>query len=368
MVNRNRAVLVLAVALTGFLGPVTPSALAASESPAGVGPTAIAGYVWSGDTTGYYAFDSNGGTATIEGDGTGSYFADFPGLQDLKKEHIDISTYGPGASCALFGTQDLSSMLSVSINCYAANGDLADSAFDILVTQPTRTPAGVFDYVVVPPAKSQKLTGPGQYNSSGKASSVRHLSAGRYQITMPGPAASGTTGTVQVTDIDHGSPGSCELSGWHGTRAGEVIDVGCFSLSGARQNRSFGVSYVRSGNLMGFGGPNPSDKVTSAYAYASQPATAVYQPASQYDSVRGATVAIIRQGTGQYLVIPSGSAGPYSAFGGDVQVSAVGSADDRCSVASWQQEATPEIYVTCLTRHGAKANSAFTVQWTVPAQ
>jgi hypothetical protein len=368
MVNRKRPVLVLAAALAGILGPMAPSALAAGESPAGVGPTAIAGYVWSGDTTGYYAFDSDGGTATIEGDGTGSYFADFPGLQDLTKEHIDISTYGAGAACALFNAVGLGSMLSVSINCYAADGDLADSAFDVLVTQPTRAPSGVFDYVLVPPAKSQELTGRGQYNSSGKANSVRHLSAGRYQITMPGPAASGATGTVQVTDVDHGSPGRCELAGWHGTRTGVVIDVGCFSLSGARQNRSFGASYVRSGNLMGFGGPTSNDHVTSAYAYASRPGTAVYQPASQYDSTRGATVAIIRQGRGRYLVIPSGSAGPYASFGGDVQVSAVGSADDRCSVASWDQEATPEIYVNCVTRHGAKANSAFTVQWTVPAQ
>src|ERR1022692_2006084 len=42
--------------------------------------------------------------------------------------------------------------------------------------------------------------------------------------------------------------------GWHGTHAGEVVDVGCFSSGGGRENRSFGVSYVRSGNLLGAGG------------------------------------------------------------------------------------------------------------------
>ena len=66
--------------------------------------------------------------------------------------------------------------------------------------------------------------------------------------------------------------------GWHGTHAGEVVDVGCFSSGGGRENRSFGVSYVRSGNLLGAGG------LTSAYAYGNRPTATVYQPRTQYDS------------------------------------------------------------------------------------
>ncbi len=77
-------------------------------------------------------------------------------------------------------------------------------------------------------------------------------------------------------------------------------------------------------------------------------------------------MAIIRQGRGHYVVLPSGSAGPYETVGGDVQVSAVGTTDDRCYIEDWDQQQLPLIYVNCLTSHGGSADSAFTVQWVVP--
>src|SRR6202050_1017821 len=326
---------VLAV-LGGALAAPSP---AIAQVPAGPARAAIAGYAWSGDTNGYYTYDSTGRTASIEGDGTGSYFAIFPGLQHIKGEHVDVSTYGSGGPYLQQGTQPLATALFISVDCYSAGGALADSAFDVVVTQPTRAPGGVFDYDLVPSARSGKLTGSGQYNSAGKTSSVEHLAAGRYQITMPGPAAAGVTGTAAVTGIDRGPAGGCELAGWHGTRSGQVIDVDCFAVSGARQNRTFGVSYVAKGNLLGIGG------LTSAYAFADRPAAIVYQPRTQYDSARGASVVIIRQSRGTYLVIPAGSAGPASANGGNVEVNAVGTADGRCYVSSWTQAVPPGVSI-----------------------
>jgi hypothetical protein len=355
----NRMIRAVTVAVAALGGALAAPSLAVAQVPAGVGPTAIAGYAWSGATNGYYTYDSTGRTASIEGDGTGSYFAIFPGLQDIKGEHVDVSTYGPGGACLQEGTQALATALFISVDCYSSGGALADSAFDVVVTKPTRAPGGVFDYDLVPPARSGKLTGSGQYNSARKANSVEHLGTGRYQVTMPGPAATGATGTAAVTDVDHGPPGGCELAGWHGTKSGQVIDVDCFALSGARQNRTFGVSYVAKGNLLGIGG------ITSAYAYADRPAATVYQPSTQYDSVRGASVVIIRQSRGTYLVIPAGSAGPSSTSGGDVEVNAVGTTDDRCYVGSWAQAVPPEISIDCVNSHGAKADSSFTVEWTV---
>jgi hypothetical protein len=362
-----RILAVSGTALAGILGLMTSPALAISPSPAIAGPTAIAGYLWSGDTNGYYAFDSTGRTATIEPDGTGSYFAVFPGLQHLANEHIDLSTYGSGAACQVYDAQNEPSNLTLAIDCNNSSGAPADSAFDVVVTQPTRPPSGVFDYDLAPATGSRRLTGDGQYNSSGRANSVRHLSTGRYQITMPGPRASNAAGTAQVTDQDKTSTtGHCELAGWHGTRAGVIVDVGCFKADGARQNRTFGVSYVRSGNIMGYGGPTSADRVVSAYAYASRPTANVYQPASQYSSARGAYVAVLRLRRGMYLVVPSGSAGSYATYGGDVQLSAVGTSDHRCYVDEWDEQLTPMIYVDCVTRTGARADSAFTIQWVVP--
>jgi len=324
-------------------------------------PTAVAGYAWSGDTSGYYTYDSTGQTATVNYDGTGSYFVIFPGLEHLTNEHVDVTTYGPAAECMFFNTQPEPSNLTIAIACNTPNGTPEDSAFDVVVTQPKSSHGEVFAYDVVPAARSGKLTGHGQYNSSGKTNSVRHLSRGRYQITVPGPSASGVTGTVQLTDIlpVKGRNGDCELASWHGTRTGQVVDVGCYSASGGRENRSFGVSYVRFGNLLGAG------SLTSAYAYADRPTAKNYRPGTQYDSKRGASVTVDHEGRGKYLVIPARSGGPTKTNGGNVEVSAVGTSDVRCYVHDWAQGTNPDIYVDCVNRLGVRANSAFTIQWIV---
>jgi hypothetical protein len=339
----------------------SPPRAAAVRTHDNAGPTAVAGYAWSGATNSYYTYDSTGQTATVTFDGTGSYFVMFPGLGHLTNEHVDLTTYGPAAECMFFNTQPEPSDMTIAIACNTPSGAPEDSAFDVVITQPTRTRGETFDYDLVPAARSGKLTGLGQYNSSGKANSVRHLSTGRYQVTLPGPSASGVTGTVQVTDVLPviGPNGDCELAGWHGTRAGQVVDVGCFSPSGGRENRTFGLSYVRSGNLLGAGG------LTSAYAYANRPTATVYQPRTQYDSKRGAGVVVFREGRGQYLVIPAGSGGPSATNGGNVEISAVGTADLRCYVNDWAQGTIPDIYVDCVNRLGITSDSAFTIQWVV---
>jgi len=361
MTGARSAIALAAVIIA--LGSPAAVAAGAGQRPAEGGlatsPTALAGYAWSDDTTGFYSYDSTGHAVTLEGDGTGAYFAFFPGLQRLANSHVDVSTYGAGAACLLVHAQRLGPNLVIAVGCYSPSGVPANSEFDVAVTAPRRPPRGVFDYVLVPASRSGNLTGDGQYNSARKANSVRHLSTGRYEIAMPGPATSGVTGTVQVTNVDKGIPGGCELAGWHGTRTGQVIKVSCFSFTGARQNRSFGVSYVRSGNLLGIG------RVTSAYAFASRPAASTYQPRDQYDSSHGARVRVFRQSLGSYLVEPVGSGGPSTVNGGDAQVSAVGSADGRCYVVGWLNGTTPRIHVGCVNRHGALTDSAFTIQWTV---
>jgi hypothetical protein len=360
--RRALAVAAMVTALVGTLAtPIAASARQLASPHAITRPTAVAGYAWSGDTDGYYTYDSTGKTATVEGDGTGSYFVIFPGLGHLRNEHVDVTTYGPAAECMFFNTQPEPSSLTIAISCQTPNGTPEDSAFDVVVTQPKSSHGEVFDYDVVPAARSGKLTGHGQYNSSGETNSVRHLSKGRYQVTLPGPSASGVTGTVQLTDIfpATGPNGDCELVGWHGTRTGQIVEVDCFRASGRRENRSFGVSYVRYGNLLGAG------SLTSAYAYANRPGAAAYKPSTQYDSRSGARVTVDHEGPGKYVVRPARSGGPTETSGGDVEVSAVGTADVRCSVVDWDQKTNPAIVVDCVNRLGASTDSAFTIQWVV---
>jgi hypothetical protein len=178
---------------------------------------------------------------------------------------------------------------------------------------------------------------------------------------MPGPRTRGTTGTVKVsTGMSAGgnNPGDCEVAGWHGTSAGQVIFIDCFSATGARQNRAFTVTYARRANLL------DQAALTSAYAYANRPTASSYQPSAQFSSNSGARVEVRRLHRGQYKVVFNSSGSP-SFKGGDIQVSTVGSNDLHCAVMSWQATASPAALVACVNNQGAAADSPFTIQWMI---
>ncbi len=82
-------------------------------------------------------------------------------------------------------------------------------------------------------------------NSAGKANTVRHLSAGAYEVTFP--AAGRTPDTVEV--IPYGEPTHrCAIGGWsspRGTTAGDVtVSVFCVDPAGARSDTQFSLAYV----------------------------------------------------------------------------------------------------------------------------
>ena len=328
---------------------------------------ARAGYMWSTSATGgpvsrYYAFDTAGGAVSMSAGQSGDYDVIFPGLgQAIANPAIDITRYGGAGACALATVKEAVGnppALEVGADCFSLTGVNGSALFDLLVAQPVSAPNGVLDYDAVTMVGAQH--GPGQYNSSHKTNSVRHLGKGRFQVTMPGPGTTGTTGTVKVSAInDAVAPGDCEIAGWHGTRTGQVIDVDCFAATGASQDQGFTVTYVRGNNLMGLNG------ATTADAFASRPTTARYQPKTQYDSNHHARVLVARLGQGAYQVFFQGSEGPGTVNGGDIQVSTVGHTDDHCYVVYWQQQHDPYARVECVNNHVVPVDSAFTIQWVV---
>jgi hypothetical protein len=330
----------------------------------GPAASALAGYMWSTSLTGgpssaYYAFDTAGGPiGSITGaPGGGQYAVYFPGLGAASANPtIDITRYGTPGTCSLLNVQTTGALV-VSVGCYSPTGVPEDALFDIAVAQPVPAPQGVLDYDAVTQLGPQ--LGPGQYNSSHKTNSVKRLGIGRFQVTMPGPGTTGTTGTVKVSDVNI-TTGNCEIAGWHGTSTGQVIDVDCFSVTGTPMDQAFLITYARGTNLMGLNG------VTTADAFANRPTAATeYQPSTQYDSHRNARVTAMRLAQGTYQVIFGGSEGPGNLNGGHVQVSAVGHTDDLCYVVSWTQQQLPTAHVACVNNLGAPADSAFTIQWVV---
>ena len=320
-------------------------------------PSAMAAYLWSGAPASSYTYNSTGGSASVTNPIIGQYQATFDGLGSIAGDTVpQVTTYQTAAICAVGGWQAAAGNLQVAVECFGLKGSPEAADFDVIVTHPVSAPGGVFDYAYAADGTRLGTLCCSEYNSAGKQNSVKFLGTGRYQVTLGGPKTSGTHGTVKVSP-DGAVPGDCELVGWHGSSQGELVDVDCFSDSGARQDRSFTVTYASSTNLMGLNGKTEASALPSSTA-------AVYQPYVQYDSTRGARVTVARYSTGSYEVLFAGSEGT-SANGGDIQVNAVGSSDRHCIVDTWAQQFTPAAYTRCFGNNGKAANSPFAVDWVV---
>jgi hypothetical protein len=332
---------------------------ATAATPAVAGP--IAGFAWidgpgtAGSTTTY---DSAGGTISATENTSGFFTVTFGGLA-FSGGDVQVSGLDPQGSCVVEGWNPSGGDLVVNVACYHL-GVPSDEQFDILVTQPRSTPAGVLDYAWMNRSTSSgKLTGGYDYNSSHKTNSVTHKGLGRYLVTLPGPAIKGAnTGTVKASAYGGGA-GSCQIASWKGTKTAQLVGVDCFNSAGAPQNRDFTIEYARGNNLMGLGGQVDANALANGKS-------AVYQPAVQYDSTRGARVTVVHLDTGYYEVVAAGSSPTRRAGGGDgdAQVTTVGTSPVTCGFYELGTH-QPAVYVNCSNPAGHPANAAFTFQWVV---
>lgn len=322
----------------------------------------MAGYVWSGNNTGDYVYDSAGGAVTESNTDTGDYQISFGGLSSISKEAtIDISPYYDFTSPATcspvnWGTSD--GALLVDVSCYDFSGSLVDSEFDVTVTLPKTTTSGVFDTAFANKGgKSGTLTSH-EYNSAGKSNSVKYLGTGKYQVTMGGAKTTGTEGLAVATAAG-AEGGDCQATSWKASSAGEVIDVDCFDFTGAPANRNFFLTYELDNNLMDESG------ITTAAGYANK-SSGLYQPANQYDNVEGARLSVVRFSSGSYEVLPVGSEGDPD-NGGLMQVVAVSKSYVDCMSDGWDSaEFTPSLSVICLNPKTANyVNAHYVVEWDV---
>jgi hypothetical protein len=320
----------------------------------------MAAYVWSdGDT--YYSYNSTGRAITVKDLPTpGDYEVVVDGLGRIAGSAIvGVTAYDTTNTCEVNGWSSSGRNLDAFVGCDNFDGDPTATLFDLVVTRPTSPPHGVYDYSFVYDSTSSGTLTTYQYNSDHKQNKVKFLSNGRYQVTLGGARSSGTHGTVQVSMYGfHG--GECDLEGWHGSRAGEIVDVDCFDVNGVLADSEFTLIYASAGNLLGL-----TAKAT-ANAFNNRSGAASYQPGVQYDSVRHAKVTVKNTGTGLYEVIFKGSEGT-SANGGDIQITTLGENSQVCTVRDWLQSTTPTAFISCVVESDGAAlfNAQFVVNWVV---
>ena len=347
-------------ALTGAGRAATTPERASQPGPAV--KSAVAGYVWSGDGTGYYTYDSadsGSGAVTVTSIGTGVFKVVFAKLATIADAAAaQVTAFNAADNCVLNITRPAGNDLQVIVQCtrVATGNPDSDAEFDLAVTRPVHPVHGTFDYSVV-----TKLSGTmtqHQYNSTGKQNTVVHLGTGIFQVILGGPKTTGRHGIVKISSLQPAN-GNCQLMGWQGFAKGVIVDVNCYTFPHTLADRHFVVTYTTANSLMGI------NNQVVANAFAADPA-AVYQPIVQYASGRGAKVTIVHYQTGSYEVLPAGSAGNAAKFGGDVQVGAVGNKGQFCIVNGWSQQLTPSINVACYDKNGNLADAPFTVAWVVP--
>lgn len=345
------------------LAAAAPASAAAHPAAA----NAVAGYAWVDHNAveDYYDFDSantHAGSVTVSKVSDGVSEVEFANMASIANDaDVQVTPYSNDFYCTAAGWRSDDASLEVVVDCFALDGTLTDAEYNVIVTHPTSPPNGVFDYALDNKPTSAGTLGTNQYNSSHKKNSVKRLGTGKYQVLFGGPASKGTQGIVHVTPVG-AQPGNCEVAGWTGSAKGELVNIDCFGPNpgNAPQNRPFIVAYATSSSLMGLS----NQFVANAFANGKSD---FYQPAVQFNSKRGARVAIVRYDAGEYEVAPSGSGGNTSKWGGNVQVSAVGSRDQLCIIDGWSSNPiTPSLTIECFSKAGIRVDTPFTVEWVVP--
>jgi hypothetical protein len=340
------AAIVLVAALIGAASP----ARAGLEFP-------LSGYLWSGDTSGYYSYNGSGAAVALDQVGTGSYEVEFTDLTGLQNgSDTQITPFDSAALCQSQGEGFYApNVYFVEVNCGTATGKPANTSFDVTVTRPVFPPQGTLAYALeYRDHYSGVLSGSYDFSSAGRTSTVRHAGRGRYVLTLGGGPKSGRHGTVKVTVGAAALGANCVTTGWHGSKKGQVIGVDCFSAVGTPQDTPFAVAYASGTNLLGLNGARNANALVSADG----------RVVTQYSSQPRARITATRTSQGSYRVhlIRTDET---SSNGGDVQVSPVGTADVHCAVVEWGPGTWPYAYVSCFNRKHIPTSTAFALQFVV---
>lgn len=192
-----------------------------------------------------------------------------------------------------------------------------------------------------------------RFNSTGGGIHINRHGTGQYTITFFGLGSVALEGTVDVT-AEGLQPAECNVVNWgqDGTGTNLLVNVDCFTVTGARLNAPFMAAFTSGGSTTG----------TTDYVWANKVTTASYTPARAYQfNSSGGINTIKRLGTGRYKVILPG---PVVADG-TVKVTAYASIPHSCQVVQWVAASPGQnVYVDCFTTAGALVDNRFTMTFT----
>jgi hypothetical protein len=371
--NRARCRALLSARRAVLAGLLVASVLAAGVGPGGTPAQAAApvgwAYLWANQPrpiAGSYTpirskqFNSTGALNTVTWTGVGAYTARLPNLGAFAGTvHVTAvgslfagdDASGPGSCKAVNWRPDGNSQ-QVNVRCFDLAGRPVDGSFALTYTNLAASPRPMAYLRANSPASaSYTPTLAYQFNSSGATNTITRSGIGAYTARLPNLGAN--AGHVQVTAYGWGS-GRCQVANWGPSGTTQQVRVRCFNSAGTPRDTHFTLTFVSGISLVGSACCSNGSGTASAYAWANSPASASYTPTLAYQfNSSGATNTIARSGVGAYRVnVPQ-----QDLERGTVQVTAYGTGEARCKVASWTPSAG--VQVRCFDRAGDPKDTTF---------
>lgn len=299
-----------------------------------------------------FSYNSGGGAIQVTRLGTGDHEVQWSGMegQGINGGNAQVTAYGSGdARCKVNSWGSA----TVRILCFSAAGAAVDTPFAVLLH---KTPRGLFtqqyafgyaNQLSVPSYTGAAGT---SYNAGGGPIEISHFAVGVSSIGWPGMSLVGSDLGVVLVSSHTVSGSYCKVESWNDEQA----IIRCYDGVGFPADKEFNALYFK-----------PDDGTPGvAYAWANQPnQTVPYTPPPAFShNPTGAGIQVSRVSIGSYSVTWSGY-GATAPTGGHVQVTAVGTSTDRCSVVSWSADT---VAIDCHTHSGAASDSAFAVVYLKP--
>jgi hypothetical protein len=193
-----------------------------------------------------YFFNSSGGTADVNRQGTGTYQVTLDGLA-TSGGHVEVSvlkgTHTP-VHCVVEWWTNVSANEVAEISCYNRNGTSVDTPFLLLFTNREGMMGhgvGQTAYLWADQASEVHYVPDAtyRYSSAGRAPAITRTSAGRYEVVLPGMPSGGA---VQVTTYGTGDS-ICHPITVRRNATPQIVNVRCDSPSGTPQNSQFVLLY-----------------------------------------------------------------------------------------------------------------------------
>lgn len=289
-----------------------------------------------------YAFNSAGGSITVESEAVGSYYIHLGSLGDFGG-NVQVVAYGSGgrAICRVQRQAGIpGGEETIPVKCRdSLSHALTPTQFVLFFAKnaPATTEAPSYTYgayLTTAWLGGGRFGAVDEWNSTGAASVAARTGVGTYTVRLPGLTRGG--GSVMITTMNDTETARCK-PGWFTTDAsGTTVDVRCFDTLGPA-DATFSLHYTSSVTYHAWATPG-----MGGYAWAADPLSASYTPPLSYQYSYGAyrwtPSTALRFGTGAYAM-------RYNDLLRDAVltptprdtslVTAYGVSNDYCEVGSW---------------------------------